>query len=195
MVTPSLSFTTGIRIIAKYIHRYTTAPRAISAIVKIEFSSPRSMYHARITNPIATALMVEHIIFAVRDSLMMSAATPLKARMTTPIINGGLTLSKVCSVIFATMEHTSRKRNETAETIVIFFISDSLKRFIKSGGRVQYRIATAELFKLFVEKLVDKGSALLVAVEHKTDDHNCCEYEEVVERLDLVSVECREYHK
>ena len=112
-VTPSLSFITGMRMHAKYSHKYTTAPSEIRAIVSMEFSRPLSMYHARITNPIATALARAQTIFTDVLSLTISASTPLAASIAMPIIRGVFTSSKACCVSFATTEQMRRKRNET----------------------------------------------------------------------------------
>ena len=48
---------------------------------------------------------------------------------------------------------------------------------------------------LLIEESVYYGSALLVSVEQKTDEHYEGEYDEVVESLDLIRVECAEDHK
>ena len=86
----------------------------------MELLSPRRMYHARITKPIATALRAKQKILILLLSRTISAIIPLTARIPTPIPSGKPKLSNSAPVTRATTEHITRKTNEAKDTTVIF---------------------------------------------------------------------------
>ena len=66
--------------------------------------------------------------------------------------------------------------------------SDGSKRVVAWSERVNTRF-------LFIEEFVKDASALTVSVEEETYDHDRSKYEEIVECLYLVRVECAEDHE
>jgi len=127
-------------------------------------------------NPIATALRIKQKIFTCMRSRIIRAITPLIASVITPIISGKLNLfvSNSAFVIRATIEHISRKTNEAAETIVIFFISGLLH--IRSNiiiRRKEVVKGVNKKFKYFLQKnaeiLLTNGILSAIIIKQNTE--------------------------